>query len=79
MHKCSVLKLAYHYLSKSSKKTPNQVDAERELLGKTIKVAFFLANIYLCAQKMQSDVVVHFSRICNMKILGCQIQSSFKG
>ncbi|KAI3887921.1 hypothetical protein MKW92_002795 [Papaver armeniacum] len=79
MHKYSVLKLAYHYLSKRSKKIPNQVDAERELLGKTIKVALFPADVYLCALKMQSDVVLHFSRICNMKILGCQIQSSFKG
>ncbi|KAI3894792.1 hypothetical protein MKX03_023587 [Papaver bracteatum] len=79
MHKCSVLKLSYHYLSKSSKKTPNQVDVERELLGKMIKVAFFPADVYLCALKIQSDIVLHFSRICNMKILGCQFQSSIKG
>ncbi|KAI3845336.1 hypothetical protein MKW92_029901, partial [Papaver armeniacum] len=59
-------------------KTPNQVDAERELVGKTIKVAFFPADVYFCALKMQNEVVVHFSRICNMKILGCEIQSSIK-
>ncbi|KAI3848610.1 hypothetical protein MKX03_010320 [Papaver bracteatum] len=76
---CNVFCLIHQFLLNFCLKTPNQVDAERELLGKTIKVAFFPADVYLCALKMQSDVVLHFSRICNMKILGCQFQSSIKG
>ncbi|KAI3884106.1 hypothetical protein MKX03_016804 [Papaver bracteatum] len=51
----SLLKLAYHYLSKSSKKTPNQVDAERELVGKTIKVCC-ICNMKSLGYQIQSSI-----------------------
>ncbi|KAI3836252.1 hypothetical protein MKX03_018031, partial [Papaver bracteatum] len=58
-------------LLRFAKKTPNQVDAEWELVGKTIKVwlperelvvfklltdCLFPADVYLSALKMQSEV-----------------------